>query len=394
MKKVLSVFAACCLLLTAVVPVWAQPPISVVVDGAKLSFDVDPIIESDRTLVPMRGIFEALGAKVDWDAGTRTAKALKGNTSVWVTIDSNVMLKNGEDVALDAPARLIDDRTLVPVRAVSEGLGAEVDWDADTRTVTITTKKEETKPPEEEPALPPEEEPEQPEDEPEQPAENEDGQTAGEEDGLPFTALSEADMETLKGFYNNRIRYDFEQVSLARVALGDPDFAKKITSKTADVVDLVYQTWNKVVMGNIIAIQMDSETFYDVTTEVESEDALYEAYLPLVKEAGLEAGDYFDVSFETLENGYPVLLVTFRETDAYVACKFIGVVALPNGAVRYFTAETDLVDPEHLYFCEVTAERRGTIGQTGFGKEEFLNCAQITIAENLQMAGAMERPLF
>ena len=119
-----------------------QPPITVFLNGEQLVFDVQPTLEEGRTLVPMRAIFEALGAEVSWDNETFTAVAVKDNTIIAITVDDNILFKNGEVTELDVPARLVDGRTLVPVRAVSEGLGADVQWDNESWTVHITTKKE------------------------------------------------------------------------------------------------------------------------------------------------------------------------------------------------------------------------------------------------------------
>ena len=113
--------------------------ISVYLDGKALSFDVAPIIENDRTLVPLRAIFEAMGAEVMWDEATRTVISAKGETSVVFQIDNASMFVNGEEKTLDVPAKIKDDRTLIPLRAVSEAYGCGVDWDGATYTVTIVS---------------------------------------------------------------------------------------------------------------------------------------------------------------------------------------------------------------------------------------------------------------
>ncbi len=112
--------------------------ITVKVNGQLVNFDQPPIIIDGRTLVPLRAIFEALGATVEWNGDTQTVTSKKGSTSVSLSIDSNAMYKNGKAVTLDVPAQLINDRTLVPARAVAEAFGCDVDWDSDTKTVTIT----------------------------------------------------------------------------------------------------------------------------------------------------------------------------------------------------------------------------------------------------------------
>ena len=114
--------------------------IMVFINKKQLNFDVPPITENDRTLVPMRAIFEALGAEVEWENETRTATATKNGITVSVTIDSNKMQKNAEEIKLDVPARLVgDSRTLVPLRAISEAFGCRVEWDEKLQRVDIYT---------------------------------------------------------------------------------------------------------------------------------------------------------------------------------------------------------------------------------------------------------------
>lgn len=395
MKRTVAFFVSLCMALVLIaVPVYGAEdrPIRVMVDGAELAFDVDPVIENDRTLVPMRLIFEALGAKVDWDEATRTALAVKGDVKISITIDSAELMKNSKAVALDAPARLIGGRTLVPVRAVSEGMGAKVDWNDASRTVQIVTSEEPSQP--EKP-----EEQEKP-DKTQKPAEQEKPIEQDSKDPGPyipdgfvdFAELSDVDMAALKARYNNLIRYDFEQLSLPRAVIVEhTSFAKEIKNKSKTAESLARDVWNKIVISHLLEIQTNSETNYYIG-DIDG-DELYETYLSILKKAGLTAEEQFDISFETLANGYPMMLVTFRNTDTLMACKFLGAVAMPNGTVRYFTAETDLVNKDNLYFCEVTKTKRGTIGLMGFEKEEFIQCAWITIENDLPMAATLERNL-
>ena len=122
---------------TAEVPKDVKDEIVVYVNEKKVAFDVEPVQENDRVMVPMRGVFEALGAKVDWEEERNTAIAENDGVVIEVTIGSHQMLKNGEEIELDTAARMEGDRTLVPLRAVSEALGAKVEWEALLQTVYI-----------------------------------------------------------------------------------------------------------------------------------------------------------------------------------------------------------------------------------------------------------------
>jgi len=113
--------------------------IPVYIDGERLYFEVPPINQEGRVLVPMRGLFESLGAEVDWDNDTRLITAVKGSTTVELSPDSNRALVNGEEVRLDVKPVIKEGRTLVPLRFVSTALGADVAWDGVKETVTITT---------------------------------------------------------------------------------------------------------------------------------------------------------------------------------------------------------------------------------------------------------------
>lgn len=116
----------------------AESEISVTVDGQKLNFDQPPIMESDRVLVPVRAIFEALGADVFWDESQQTATAERGGKTIIIPVDEKYMTVSGNRIELDVPARLVNNRTLVPARVVSEALGCTVNWDDSTQTVIIT----------------------------------------------------------------------------------------------------------------------------------------------------------------------------------------------------------------------------------------------------------------
>lgn len=124
---------------TAVSLVEKTAPIYVCLNGEYLGFDQPPVLENDRTLVPMRFLFEKLQMEVEWDETTRTATARRDGLELAFTIDNPVAYINGQPFTMDTQPRQINWRTLVPLRFISETLGYSVGWDGDTKLVTITT---------------------------------------------------------------------------------------------------------------------------------------------------------------------------------------------------------------------------------------------------------------
>ncbi len=114
--------------------------IEILVNGTALTFDAgaEPQIVDDRTMVPLRAIFEALNVQVNWDGNTKTVTATGRDRQVVLTIGQKEISVNGTKTEIDVPAMIISDRTMVPVRAVAQSLGCNVDWVADTKTVVIT----------------------------------------------------------------------------------------------------------------------------------------------------------------------------------------------------------------------------------------------------------------
>lgn len=117
----------------------AKDGISVQIDGKPLNTEVGAVIKDDRTFVPMRAIFEALGAQVEWDGSSQTVTGIKDTTKVSIKIGENVLYKNGEAIKTDAAAYVSDGRTMVPVRAVAQSFGCNVSWDDENSAVKITT---------------------------------------------------------------------------------------------------------------------------------------------------------------------------------------------------------------------------------------------------------------
>ena len=111
----------------------------VVLNNKILGFDVPPVIEDGSTLVPMRFLFEQMGADVEWDGKTKTATATLGDKEITFSIDNVNARINNKPAKMDVPARLVNGKTMVPLRFLSENMGYDVDWDADSRTAIVNS---------------------------------------------------------------------------------------------------------------------------------------------------------------------------------------------------------------------------------------------------------------
>lgn len=153
--KALSSVAATAVALTALPGCTAlAKDVNIVIDGEELNLDVAPQIIDGRVMVPIRGVLENLGALVKWDDETQTVSARKSSKTVSLEIGSNdVTLDKGETnddgsaktetIQTDVAAQLVSDRTLVPLRVISEAMGYSVDWNDETYTASISTDNDE-----------------------------------------------------------------------------------------------------------------------------------------------------------------------------------------------------------------------------------------------------------
>lgn len=116
----------------------ASPSIKVLVDDKQLS--QSGVMLNGATLVPMRAIFEALGAEVKWEGATRTVTATKGSTEIRLSLGKTDAYINGALKVLSTPAASVDGTTMVPLRFIGEALGAEVKWEGATKTVYVNSK--------------------------------------------------------------------------------------------------------------------------------------------------------------------------------------------------------------------------------------------------------------
>lgn len=119
---ILTVFNLLC------IPAYASEKIGVFLYGEYLDFDVPPQVIEGRTMVPMRKIFESLGATVKWDNKDTKITATTNDAKIVMYIGSRTMLVNDKTVKLDVAPQIVNGRTLVPVRAIAESLDTHVIW--------------------------------------------------------------------------------------------------------------------------------------------------------------------------------------------------------------------------------------------------------------------------
>ena len=142
MKKILSLLIVITMIASLFAyPVLADDGIKVTINGVEQKYDVMPVIINGRTLVPMRGIYEALGAEITWIDATKTVVGARDNKHIKLRINSDAVYVDGveQEKKLDVPAQIINSRTMVPVRFIAESFGETVNWNADTKTVEITS---------------------------------------------------------------------------------------------------------------------------------------------------------------------------------------------------------------------------------------------------------------
>lgn len=118
-----------------------EQPINVFVDNNQIQFDQNPVIYGDITLVPLRGVFEKLGAEVEWDQSTQTVTVTKDNKAITLKNNSKDAFINNTLHKLDTEPQLLNNRIMVPLRFISETLDAKVAWDGNTRTINISQQE-------------------------------------------------------------------------------------------------------------------------------------------------------------------------------------------------------------------------------------------------------------
>ncbi|MCD8157606.1 MAG: copper amine oxidase N-terminal domain-containing protein [Clostridiales bacterium] len=137
MKKIIS--AAFLLAALNSSAVFAEEDITVKVDGEVIVCETTPQITDGRTMLPVRDVFEALGADAYWNEDTKTVSGVKDNIMVNMTVGSDILKINGEKLVMDTAPVITEGRIFVPARYAAEAFGCETEWDSQAKTVSKTT---------------------------------------------------------------------------------------------------------------------------------------------------------------------------------------------------------------------------------------------------------------
>lgn len=138
-KKLIRLSLCLTVIVTPFNAVYGSSPIGISINGRTIASDVSPVMEDGRTLVPIRVISENLGAEVKYDAQTKKVTITKDSTNLVLTLNQKQIIVNGKTQTIDVPAKAVKGRTLVPIRVVSENLNCTTVWDANKKMVIITT---------------------------------------------------------------------------------------------------------------------------------------------------------------------------------------------------------------------------------------------------------------
>lgn len=353
--------------------------ISITVNGEELVSDVEPQIIDGRTMVPLRVIFEAVGASVEWNQEEATVTAKKDDTTIVMTIGKDEFYKNGESIKLDVPAQIAENRTLVPVRAISESLGCDVDWIADTKTVVITEEKEDTT------------------------------ITEVTTESTTETTTDEATEATTEGWINEFLakdnkprkvksseyeksemyidhvdtRYYFEQTSLPiDLFENEKEYGKLIKENPDKFADKINEKWNKATATVLVEKMIASEE----TIIINTEDGIEKYLEEFEKECHLTAGENFDVSVGKIDDDTYCALLAMADEDEMLLSSYIAIVYNEEYGFKYYTMEKTLSLDESDQYMICGVFEGGSRASYGIvienNKELFLHVIDELLAED------------
>jgi len=335
-----------------VFPVYAQSNIRVVLNGEELAFDVQPRIVNDRVMVPMRGIFESLGAEIEWEDSTRTMRATRADRVIVMRLDDGIMRVNQNGFELDAAPLSVYGRTMVPIRAIADGLDATVNWDPDTQTVDIVRGQTPL------------------------------AVTASGGQSLEQRLAQNPVMGMLNGYGNSRLReiqYDtrlhFEQSVLPEVLSDNEYFLERVIERSrVELIErLLHNQWELLAFYNVANDLNENRQLYDLPIEDQWNEVL-SARLP---QYGLTANEHIlNITIETIANGINVAVIEMSEPGWYELSTYIGVLFDEDLGLGVFNLGRGLtIDgaPVYMFGTMTGSDFTAVSRPTGNNRQAFLN---------------------
>lgn len=340
MKKTAKLFSAITIVAMAMATnTYADTKgITVNVNGNVLQCgDVPAQIINNRTMVPMRAIFEALDVKIDWDSETKTVIADNNSTHIEMTIGAGIFTKNNQSISLDTPAQVIDGRTLVPVRAVSEALDCNVDWNSETKTVSITSNEQKQ--------------------EKEEKKTDTDYETVAKSHMRPKPIVIENEK-----YYNYHCgtRYIFEQKILVNYLNENAEICADAIKDSNKFNELIKEIWdenkNTIIVDYMVSDPDDTYVIeLDENSNVEGE--LYKLIEEVTEKFKLSFEDNIATATLQTDTDYIGLISVAYDGD-FANCAYIAVMYNKNDGFRVYTAEyDDFLKPVYM-MCYVGVDSR------------------------------------
>ncbi|MCD7777414.1 MAG: copper amine oxidase N-terminal domain-containing protein [Clostridiales bacterium] len=310
----------------------AEDNLTLIIDSEELVCEVAPQIIDGRTMVPVRAIFETVGAEVSWDGETKTVTGVKGDTTVIMTVDSRIEEINGEETEMDVAPVIIDGRTLAPARYVAEAFGCTVEWNGTTKTVSIATA-----------------------DETETETETETSTETGSDFDLSFFFENDFDIEPIdyssmdleSVTLHTERRYNFEQFYLYYELTVNKEIVAKYLNEQdyESFCNAIFRFWD----ANMVSYAM--KTLENEGKEV-TDETIDEILNDVLERCHLYGSENMGLILQPVNEDSIMLLIQMADDDYLPSCVYIAIVFDKEGNFKYYTLEKSLDD--YYAVCEVT----------------------------------------
>ncbi len=322
MKKRIAMLLTVLLALGSWMGVSAEEDITVFLDGTQIQFDVAPVIMEDRTMVPLRKIAEALEAQVVWDGAASKITLTKGTVVNELTVGDKTAYKTVEGtrstIALEAAPVIVGERTLVPLRYISESFDMDVEWVAAERKVLITSKEQ--------------------------------NPAGSEKKSIDFSKDEDGSLKEL----HSSVRYSFEQEALPQFLFeNQPEFVKALKINKQEVEMNIAGMWDVVALSYIE--ESPAGKLANGLAEADgSSSELEKIYQELQQTNQLRAADCFSVGYEEGEDGKNAIILEMADIDELTIASYIGIVVDKDGNIEYYLLEQQ--DDKQYKLCGIDKE--------------------------------------